>query len=502
MISFQRINLSAKVMGLPIIVALLMAGILIYIIPTMGNRLFEEKELKTRHVVETAASVIGYFVDQAKAGRLTQAQAQEQAKAAVKVLRYEKKDYFWINDFQPRMIMHPFSADLNGKDLSDFKDPTGKQVFVAMAKVVQDKGEGMVDYLWPKPGSDKPQPKISYVKGIPEWKWIVGSGIYVDDVEAEVSHLTYFLGGLTLLVFLVAVALSWLVARGITRPIALAVTQLNDNAAEVASSSSGVASSGQSLAQGSSQLAASIEETSAALEELTAMTKQNAENANQSDTLMKEMSHTAQSAGDSMNQMSRAMEEISVAGQEISKIIKSIDEIAFQTNLLALNAAVEAARAGEAGAGFAVVADEVRSLAMRAAEAAKNTTTLIEGTIAKINQGTELVSQVDDAFTQLTSHAGKVAGLVSEISAASGEQSQGIDQINLAANEMDRATQQIAANAEEAAAASEELSAQSEVIRSIVEDLATLVGGAAKNGGRVGLLPGKRGAKALPAPEF
>ena len=497
----QRINLSSKVMGLPIIVAVLMAGILVYIIPYQRERLYQEKELKTRHLVETAASAVGYYVAQAEAGKLTPAQAQAQAKEAVKALRYESKDYFWINDMHPRMIMHPFSADLNGKDLSDFKDPTGKAVFVAMANVVKEKGHGVVEYLWPKPGAAQPQPKISYVMGIPQWNWVVGSGIYVDDVEAEMSRMAYFIGGLTLGVFVFAVLLSWFVARGITRPISRAVGQLTGNANEVATASSGVASSGQSLAEGASQLAASIEETSASLEELTAMTRQNAENANQSDTLMKEMGQTAQSAGESVTQMSQAMEDISHSGQEIGKIIKSIDEIAFQTNLLALNAAVEAARAGEAGAGFAVVADEVRSLAMRAAEAARNTTSLIEDTITKIKLGTQLVVQVDDAFGQLTSHAGKVAGLVSEISAASGEQSQGIDQINLAASEMDRATQQIAANAEESAAASEELSNQSATIKRIVQDLAALVGGKAKNGMRAKRLPGRAAEpRALPAP--
>jgi methyl-accepting chemotaxis protein len=176
------------------------------------------------------------------------------------------------------------------------------------------------------------------------------------------------------------------------------------------------------------------------------------------------------------------MEEISKASEETSKIIKTIDEIAFQTNLLALNAAVEAARAGEAGAGFAVVADEVRNLAMRAADAAKNTAELIEGTVKKVKDGSELVTSTNDAFTEVAQSSSKVGELVGEIAAASSEQAQGIEQVNKAMGEMDKVVQGAAANAEESASASEELNAQAEQMKGIVHNLARIVGGAGANG--------------------
>jgi len=176
------------------------------------------------------------------------------------------------------------------------------------------------------------------------------------------------------------------------------------------------------------------------------------------------------------------MEDISKASDETSKIIKTIDEIAFQTNLLALNAAVEAARAGEAGAGFAVVANEVRNLAMRAAEAAKSTSGLIEGTVKKVREGSELVERTNTAFAEVSKSAARVAGLVSEIAAASGEQAQGIGQINKAVSEMERVTQQSAANAEESAAAGEELTAQAGQLKRYVADLDSLIGGKASGG--------------------
>jgi len=172
------------------------------------------------------------------------------------------------------------------------------------------------------------------------------------------------------------------------------------------------------------------------------------------------------------------MEEITTASEETSKIIKTIDEIAFQTNLLALNAAVEAARAGEAGAGFAVVAEEVRNLALRAAEAARNTSGLIEGTVKRIREGSEMVLSTNDAFKEVAGSASRVGELVSEIAAASQEQAQGIAQINRAAAEMDKVTQQTAANAEESAAAAEEMNAQAQQMKYIVTVLVGIIGGA------------------------
>lgn len=268
------------------------------------------------------------------------------------------------------------------------------------------------------------------------------------------------------------------ITRSITKPLNRAIDGLSEGSNQVTSAANQVSSASQELAEGSSEQAAGIEETSSSLEELTSMTRRNADNASQANTLMDESKSIVSRAGSSMKEMTQAMAQISASGQEIGKIIKTIDEIAFQTNLLALNAAVEAARAGEAGAGFAVVADEVRNLAQRAAEAAKNTASLIEGTITQINKGTELVKTADEAFTDVSRNAGKVAELVGEIAAASNEQAQGIDQINQAVAQMDQVTQKNAANAEETASAAEELNAQSESMKDIVVELSAMVGGA------------------------
>ncbi|MFZ5453307.1 MAG: methyl-accepting chemotaxis protein [Thermodesulfobacteriota bacterium] len=292
------------------------------------------------------------------------------------------------------------------------------------------------------------------------------------------ANRTKFLSGLGMVFgFGLALLLGIILSVSITRPINRIIAELNEGADQVSSASSQVSSASQTLAQGNSEQAAALEETSSSLEEMASMTKQNANHASEANALMQETGRVVQEADRYMQDLTSSMEEISQASADTAKIIKTIDEIAFQTNLLALNAAVEAARAGEAGAGFAVVADEVRNLAMRAAEAAKNTAQLIEGTLDKVQGGTDLVSKTGEAFAQVTHSASKVKDLVAEIDATSREQSQGADQISKAVAEMDSVVQQNAANAEESASAAEELYAQAEQMKGVVGGLVALVAG-------------------------
>jgi len=282
----------------------------------------------------------------------------------------------------------------------------------------------------------------------------------------------------------VSMIMAVLITRGITGPVNHIIEVLSDGAQEVDSASGQLSVASNTLAEGATENAASLEETSAALEELSSMTKRNADNAVEANALMAQANEAVGKAENSMNSVIRAMEEISISGNEIGKIIKTIDEIAFQTNLLALNAAVEAARAGEAGAGFAVVADEVRNLAIRSADAAKNTADLIASTISNIQTGSEMVNTTAENFKTVESHASKVAELLAEVAEASKEQSQGIGQITTAMTQMDKVTQSNAASAEESASAAGQLSLQAGNLLNAVDDMTSLVHGAGQTAGR------------------
>jgi methyl-accepting chemotaxis protein len=283
---------------------------------------------------------------------------------------------------------------------------------------------------------------------------------------------------MTAVALVVVAAVVQLIARSITRPLRAVATELGEGAERVASASNQIASTGKSLAQNASEQAASLEETTSALEEMSSMTRQNAGTAAAANGLSAEAKAAADRCNAAMQKMGAAIREIEKSAGETAKIVRVIDEIAFQTNLLALNAAVEAARAGEAGKGFAVVAEEVRNLAMRSAEAAKNTAALIEGSVQNAKSGVAISADVAKTLDEITAGVAKVNQLISEIATASHEQSQGIGQVNTAVQQMDKVTQSNAANAEESASASEELSTQAATLTTIVARLRTQVDGA------------------------
>ncbi|HYA13499.1 MAG TPA: methyl-accepting chemotaxis protein [Syntrophales bacterium] len=303
----------------------------------------------------------------------------------------------------------------------------------------------------------------------------------MDEAQVDMKRTSTRVTGTALALVLISLVLgafiSITITLGITRPLNRVSTGIDDASGQVAAASAQVSSSSQQLAEGASEQAASLEETSSSLEEITSMTRQNADHAQQAKAMMSEAQRIVETVDANMKNMAEAIAEVTKTSEETGKIIKTIDEIAFQTNLLALNAAVEAARAGEAGAGFAVVADEVRNLAIRAADAAKNTSNLIENTIKGVKHGNELTKLTQTAFKENMEIAGKIASLVDEIAAASQEQANGLDQINKAVADMDKVTQQTAANAEESASASEEMNAQAEQLKYFVRDLSSLVSG-------------------------
>ncbi|MEI9972191.1 MAG: methyl-accepting chemotaxis protein [Ignavibacteriota bacterium] len=296
------------------------------------------------------------------------------------------------------------------------------------------------------------------------------------DEAAGMRHTASVMVSLGLVVCLGLGGLVSFAMRRATGELQRTASELGQAARQVAGAAAQVSSSSTALAQGASEQAASLEETSASSTEVNAMAGKNEQLSRTAAQLVDQSQGRFVAATQSLDQTVAAMGEIHAQSGKISNIIKAIDEIAFQTNILALNAAVEAARAGEAGMGFAVVADEVRNLAHRSAQAAKDTSDLIEGSISKSSDGKAKVDQVASAIHTIVGEASKVKTLVDEMSAGSAQQAQGTEQIARAIAQMEQVTQQTAASAEEGAAAAEELTAQSGALNDLMERLTELVG--------------------------
>jgi methyl-accepting chemotaxis protein len=468
--------------------------------------IMEERESAVRQNVEVAHGLVKFFHAQVEQGKMPEAQAKQEALAALKTLRYSGQEYFWVNDLHPTMVMHPMRPELDGKDLTDNKDPTGKPLFVEFVKTVNAKGEGLVPYMWPKPGSAAPVPKVSYVKLFAPWGWVIGSGVYVDTVNATIATRAsiFAAGALALIGVLLAIGVvisrsilkqlggepsqaayitnrlaegDLSVAIGIKHPqdpsllvsiahmrdkLAKIVSEVRQSAESIATATAEIAQADLDLSSRTESQASSLEQTAASMEELNATVHQNADHAAEANQLAMSASRIAVQGSEVVTQVVSTMKGINEASRKISDIISVIDGIAFQTNILALNAAVEAARAGEQGRGFAVVASEVRALAGRSAEAAKEIKHLIDDSVSRVDIGTNLVDKAGSTMQEVVSSIRQVTDIMGQITAASKEQSEGVSQVGEAVALMDQVTQQNAALVEEMAAAASSLKSQAE----------------------------------------
>jgi len=491
---FRKLRFASKALIISLAFLLPLLALLSWQLDAHADKAMEARKTATRQHVEIAYGLLEWAHEQEKAGKLSSAQAQDMAKEAISRLRYDKQEYFWINDLHPRVVMHPFKPELNGQDVSEAKDPNGLALFKAFADMARSRGEGFVNYQWPKPGHDKPVDKVSFVKGFAPWGWVIGSGIYVDDLRADVQRTVVFSVSIVLAAVLVAgylflsfyrvmdgglketrrhlramtdgdlttspspwgrdeAAQLMLELRNMQTSMRDMVALVRLSSDQIVHSSNEVALGSMDLSSRTEQAAASLEESAASMEQISATVKVTYANTDEASQVANHNAESAIQGGQVMGEVVSTMDRIRGSSARIAEIIGTIDGIAFQTNILALNAAVEAARAGEQGRGFAVVAGEVRMLAQRSAEAAREIKSLISTSVEQVEQGTGVVHRAGSAIQSIVDSARRVNVLLGEISVGAREQAQGVGQVGQALQELDRMTQQNAALVEQTAAA-------------------------------------------------
>ncbi|MBJ6725417.1 methyl-accepting chemotaxis protein [Geomesophilobacter sediminis] len=501
---FRHWRIQNKIMFITVLsVTIMLLGMFLFLLPMLEKWIINEKRDATRHVVELAMGILEQQDAEVRAGHMSLETAQKEAQDHISKLRYEKKEYIWINDLKSICIMHPIKPELNGKDLSEMKDPNGVRIFSEFVKVCKEKGDGFVNYMWPRPGEKEPIPKLSYVKAFQPWGWVLGSGIYIDDVNRELSHVKWLFLALNAFVACFSFILAFSVSRGITRTlgrvdrtlaemasgkgdltrrleveredetgslarsfnrfldnlkeivvhisnnsveVASAAKKLNDTAANIASGTEKVALESGSVAIASEEMAA----TSSAISQNCAAAVTNVtragETAKEGAVVVGKAVQSIQRIADKVSESAQTVASLGSRSDQIGEIIGTIEDIADQTNLLALNAAIEAARAGEQGRGFAVVADEVRALAERTTTATRQISEMIQTiqreTASAVTAMEEGVREVNMGTEDAASSGRALEDILNQVCSVTGQ----IDQISVSAQEQTSATNDISSN--------------------------------------------------------
>jgi len=473
------------------------------------------KEQLVTAVTATQTMVAGYQERAAK-GAMTLEEAQKAAKDAIRLTRYGQgnKEYVFAWSTQGVGVAHPLKAEWEGKPMiGKIKDSTGLDVIDAVVNGANraPDGKAFVPMMFPRPGQTEPVPKLQYVATVKGWDWIIGSGLYMDDLDAEVRAALLRSLAVTGALLAAIGGIGYAVARSVIRQIggdpadALAamnevargnlatqvrtqvpgsllhglgtmidalrhtVSQVRQATDSIATASGEIAEGNHDLSARTEQTASNLQQTAASMEELTGTVTHTSDSARQANALAESASTAAAQGGSVVSQVVATMDEISASSRKIADIIGTIDGIAFQTNILALNAAVEAARAGEQGRGFAVVAGEVRTLAQRSAEAAKEIKSLIGASVERVESGSQLVTQAGAAMKEIVDRVKHVTDTIGEITHATAEQSSGIGQVNTAVAQLDQMTQQNAALVEQSTAAAESLKDQAQRLAGVVQ---------------------------------
>lgn len=430
----------------------------------MRKELESSKAQQSKNIVNTAKSISQHYYHQFKDGKLSETLAKEEAVKAISAMRYDEGNYVFITNFQTYMISHPIKPKLNGTDLKNIEDPNGFKLFSAFTKVVKEKGEGTVNYLWPKPNFDDPVEKISYVTSMKEWKWIFGTGVYTDDIDVifyeEVLHAIFLL----ILILPIIIIVSIMISKSITKPLSEISTAMellsdgdftieltntsNDEIGQLSNRINNMTKSLSSLIKEAESsciqikestentaaatvqtfegitrqknqteaLAAAVHEMSMTAQEVANTADKTAENSRNANASAEEGNEFVLSTIENISHISSEMKNLLTTmnlleknTEEVEIILNVISNISDQTNLLALNAAIEAARAGDQGRGFAVVADEVRQLAMRTQESTGQIRELNERLKSTFSNAVLMVKQSDE-YTHKSTESAKTAG--------------------------------------------------------------------------------------------
>ena len=552
-------GISIKTRLLLIMAAALTGMVLIAVFALQSEKatLLEDRKVKTRHLVEGAHSLLNHFYDLQQKGALTEEAAKDAAINAIKALRYEQKEYFWLNDFTapvPKMLMHPMVPALDGKvlDAEKFNCATSlqggldgpiektdgkKNLFVAFNEVAGKAGQGFVTYNWPKPKAgggttDELYTKLSFVKKFEGWNWLIGSGIYLDDVDRIFWNHAAWLIGIIMAITTLIGGVMLMVIRRITRSLnelegamhqiqtsndlsrRVSVTAMDEigqighsfnqmiqsfqeiiqqvitnsrgvmqAAGKLSESSHRVAVSSQSQSDATAAMAAAVEEVTTSIDHVADSSQETHNIARKSGELSVQGGEVVQGAAeemskiaDSVNQSSQFILRLGEHSNQISAIVNVIKEIADQTNLLALNAAIEAARAGEQGRGFAVVADEVRKLAERTARSTEEITAMIGSIQSGTQHAVESMQEGSARVTEGVAMATRAGESMGQIREGASQVISAVSDISSALREQSAASNQVAQNVERIARMTEENSVAANEIAGEAQQLEDLAG--------------------------